>query len=421
MKKSARPAPPTSLTPRTLLRFLAEVKDEFIADKCLRTASALSYTTLLSLVPLMAVILATFSAFPAFHDVAAQLELYIFKHFVPALSSPLREHLAQFSEKAAGLRTAGIIVLIFTVLAMMETIDSALNGIWGIRARRSRIATFLVYWAVLTLGPLLIGAGLVATSYLVSLPLVSRVESSLGLKEHLLAWAPVVLSWIAFTVLYMLVPNRRVPLRLAVFGGLIASGLFEVAKRGFAFYITHFPAHEAVYGAFASIPIFLMWIYLSWLVILLGAEITYCLETFSMLAERSPAGSTERLRNAVRVLGHLWRAQQRGEPMTEADLLALEPAIGYARLDRTLERLSDGHWVQRNEPGTWLVIRDLGEASLEELCLALGGVGIALQKPLQPIDTWDRNLESVLQAHQACVDRVLAQPVKALFEPRSES
>jgi len=365
-------------------------------------------------------VLASLSAFPAFHALATQVATYVFDNFVPALSTPVREHLAQFTEKAAGLRTAGIIALIFTVLAMMETIDSALNGIWGIRSRRSRIAKFLVYWAVLTLGPLLVGAGLLATSYLVSLPLVSRVESSLGVKDYLLAWAPLVLSWAAFSLLYTLVPNRRVPLRFSLFGGLIAGVLFEVAKRGFAFYVTHFPTHEAIYGAFASIPVFLIWVYLSWLVILLGAEITYCMETFSTVALRSPAGATGRLRNAVRVLGHLWYAQQHGSVMTEAALLAAEPAMGYARLDRTLERLSDARWVQRSHTGDWLLSRDLAEVSVEDLCRAVGGVGIALQEPLRPVDDWDRNLEGLLQAHQACVERVLGRPVKVLFEPARE-
>lgn len=260
------------------MRFPLRVWRRFVADHGLRTAAALAYTTLLSLVPLLAVALAIFSAFPAFHDLTGRLQELLFETFVPGTSEAIIRYLQEFSSKAAGLSTMGLLFLLFTALSLISTIDSTLNQIWRVPVNRPPWLRFVIYWTVLTLGPLLVGMGLAATTYLMSLPLVEQLDEGVGLRPRLLSLLPLVLEGTAFTLLYALVPVSRVPLRHALSGGLLAGLLFEGLKHGFAYYVTHFPTQQqAIYGAFASFPLFLLWIYISWVVVLLGAEWTCAL------------------------------------------------------------------------------------------------------------------------------------------------
>lgn len=185
--------------------------------------------------PLFTVLFVTLSAFPAFQEWRADIEASLFKNFVPALGDQIRDYLLQFADKAKGLQAAGIVVLFVTVLAMMSTIESTFNVIWGIRRKRPLVVRFLVYWAMLTLGPLFIGAGMVATSYVISLPLLSEASVTVGLKTRLIGAFPVIATTFAFVLFFKLIPYRPVPFRHALVGGVVASVLFELAKCGFAF------------------------------------------------------------------------------------------------------------------------------------------------------------------------------------------
>ena len=259
-------------------RFLHLLVFRFIQDGGLQHTATLTYTTLLSLVPLMTVSLAIFSAFPVSDRVVAQLQDFVFQNMVPASGEVIRQYLEEFSSKASRMTGTGTVFLVIVAVMMMGTIDRALNTIWQVRRKRSPLGMFMVYWSILSLGPIFMGTSVVLTSYFVSLPLFEDAALTLGVDRHgMLGLMPVLASATAFTLLYMVVPNRSVPLRHALAGGVLAALLFELAKRGFALYLTTFPTYEAIYGALAAVPVFLIWIYLSWLVTLLGAEFTYCL------------------------------------------------------------------------------------------------------------------------------------------------
>ncbi len=400
-------------------QFLVYLRHRFEADQCTRAAAALAYTSLLALVPLFTVVFVTLSAFPAFGDWRGGIETFVFTNFVPALGEQVRGYLVQFTDKARGLQAAGVGVLLITVLVMMSTIESTFNVIWRIRRKRPLMVRFLVYWSVLTLGPILIGAGMVATSYVISLPLLSDAGMSGSLRTQVISLFPLVATTAAFVMFFKLIPYRPVPLRHALVGGVVASLLFELAKSAFAFYVTAFPSQQAVYGAFAIAPIFLLWIYLSWVVVLLGAEITQCLTTFRVqgpsrhgaIARRDPMFC------AFRVLYRLYEAQEQGHGVSDKGLFALEPDFGYTALNGALETLDSAGWVSRNDLYQWVLTRDLNRLTLLDLLRLVPSF-----TPLENVramvgDSADQRLETPLVELGQWAETHLEVPLAQLLGP----
>jgi membrane protein len=353
---------------RRVGRFLRLVSFRFVQDGGLHHTASLTYTTLLSLVPLMTVTLAVFSAFPVSGRVVVQVQDFVFQNFVPASGEVIREYLQDFSQKASRLTGAGTVFLVIVAVLMMGNIDRAFNTIWQVRRKRSAIAMFMVYWAILSLGPIFMGISVALTSYLVSVPLLADAAETIGLgRSGLLGLMPVLASAVAFTLLYMVVPNRNVPLRHALSGGVLAAVLFELAKRGFALYVTTFPTYQAIYGALAAVPVFLIWIYLSWLVTLLGAELTFCLGIYRDEWQPDQAAGGNDLLLAYRLLSYLWEAQRDGAPVPMERLLAREPAHSETELEQVLLLLARARLVLRSERGDWALARNLARVSLLEL------------------------------------------------------
>lgn len=277
-----RTAPSFVRSPQALLLFLGKILARFLAHGGLERAGSLAYTTLLSLVPLTTVVFAILTAFPVGERVNEKLQEFIFSNFMPASGEVVHQYLLEFSAKASHLSGVGFLVLIVVAVMLVASIDRTFNAIWEVERKRRPLNQFLVYWAVLSLGPLLVGASVLATSELVSLPAVSEATAT-GFGKRLLGWLPVFMSAMAFGLIYWLVPNRPVKGWHALLGGGFAAILFEWSKQGFAWYLKTFPTYELIYGALAAIPIFLIWIYLSWIVVLLGAELTYGLGAYGHL------------------------------------------------------------------------------------------------------------------------------------------
>ncbi|MBP7547023.1 MAG: virulence factor BrkB family protein [Corallincola sp.] len=256
-----------------LAELLPQLWQRWHQDKVTVTAGYLAYITLLSLVPLVAVAFGLLSAFPVFAEGKALLEAFIFTNLVPTAGDTVHQYLLGFVSNANRMTTVGVISLIVVALLLISNIDVTLNHLWRVPKRRRFLASFPVYWMVLTLGPLLTGSSLVLTSYLLAQGAqAGEVLSSLSLQ--LLRVLPFVLSVAAFFILYTVVPNVRVRYHHALWGALVAALLFEASKKGFAYYITQFPSYEAIYGALATIPILFVWIYLAWLIVLSGALLT---------------------------------------------------------------------------------------------------------------------------------------------------
>ncbi|HDR2863052.1 TPA: virulence factor BrkB family protein [Enterobacter asburiae] len=268
---------------RAWLKLLWHRIDE---DNMTTLAGNLAYVSLLSLVPLVAVVFALFSAFPMFADVSLQLRHFIFANFIPATGDVIQNYIEQFVANSNKMTAVGACGLIVTALLLMYAIDSALNTIWRSKRIRPRVYSFAVYWIILTLGPLLAGASLAISSYLLSLRWASELN---GVIDNVLRLFPLVLSWLSFWLLYSVVPTTRVPNRDAVLGALVAAVLFELGKKGFALYITMFPSYQLIYGVLAVIPILFVWVYWTWCIVLLGAEITVTLGIYRELRKAAEA------------------------------------------------------------------------------------------------------------------------------------
>ncbi|TWX55294.1 virulence factor BrkB family protein [Colwellia hornerae] len=243
------------------------------------TAGYLSYVTLMSLVPLIVVMLSVMTAFPIFTDIKELIENFVYENFMPAAGDVVKEHITGFVTNASEMSAIAISFLFLFALLLISAIDTSLNKIWRVTTKRRIVTAFSMYWMVLTLGPVLMGSSIAATSYIVSLISIGNYDI-FGLTNVALRALPIIASIGAFLILYMVVPNKVVPIKHALFGATLAALLFELAKKGFAFYITQLPSYEAIYGALAGIPILFLWVYLSWLVVLFGALFTVTLENF---------------------------------------------------------------------------------------------------------------------------------------------
>ncbi len=249
-------------------------------DNMTTLAGNLAYVSLLSLVPLVAVVFALFAAFPMFSEVSVQIRHFIFANFIPATGDVIQRYIEQFVANSNRMTAVGACGLIVTALLLMYSIDSALNTIWRSKRVRPKVYSFAIYWMILTLGPLLAGASLAISSYLLSLRWASEFNSAV---DNALRIFPLLLSWISFWLLYSVVPTTRVPNRDAIIGALVAALLYELGKKAFALYITAFPSYQLIYGVLAVVPILFVWVYWTWCIVLLGAEITVTLGEYRKL------------------------------------------------------------------------------------------------------------------------------------------
>ena len=254
-----------------LLRYTAV---RFHRDHCSQAAAALTFTSLLALVPLMAIVFASLTAFAVFGDVREELQAFIFESFVPHVGDVVSENLSRFTENAGRLTVVGSVILGVTALMLLVTIQDSFNRIWRVAETRPPWVRWPAYAALLSLGPLLLAASFSLSTYLFAAARSIDVDALTGPLAWIAESAPMLLTTAALCPTYALMPNFPVEWRHAMAGGLTAAGCFEVLKQGFALYVANFPSYEVVYGAMAAFPLFLVWAYLSWVVVLLGAELT---------------------------------------------------------------------------------------------------------------------------------------------------
>ncbi len=396
---------------------------QFYRQRGLQIASSLAYATLLALVPLVTVMFGFLGGLSVFENTSDSIQTFIFNNFAPAFGDSVREYLNEFSQKASKLTTTGIVVLVAIALMLMATIDSALNTIWHVRRRRNPVARFLVYWAIISLGPALLGIGLLSTSYLLSSAVVSEVDVSLGLdfKNRLLSSLPFLTTSVAFTLVYVLIPNCYVSRRNALIGGVIAAILFELAKFGFGIYVKSVPTYEAIYGAIAIIPTFLIWMYMSWVVVILGAHITFCLSAFRLDFEnRGGRDSDWTFVDAYRLICGLWLAQKKGTSLSSNNMKNYGIKLPQFQLSEIMEILESASWVKGSSGGAWILCRDLGEVSVLDLVHIIPR-RLPMNDSVQFGDIWTNQLRDLLYAHNEELDELLSISLREVLLKAEEA
>jgi len=312
-----------------------------------QVAGSLTFTTVLALVPILTIALAIFTAFPLFNTFRTSLEAYFIQSLMPkAISTNILGYLNQFATKATRLSAFGAVALMVTSIAMLATIDKVFNEIWRVKHRRSLIKRMMVYWALITLAPLLLGVSLTVTSYLfdATSDLVGVIPGS----KALYTMTSIVLSSCAFALLYVVVPNRPINWRDAAWGGLVAGVLFEIAKRIFAAFVIHLPSYTIVYGAVALFPIFLIWIYTCWVITLFGAVITASLPVVKYERWWHVPRPGSRFVDAMTLLETLFNARVRS---VQAGMSSWEirqkTRLGFDEIERLLTQMTKAGWVGR--------------------------------------------------------------------------
>ena len=237
----------------------------------------LTYISLLSLVPLVTVMFSMLSAFPMFAEFRTNMEQFIYANVIPSRGDEIQAYLTQFIGNTGSMTAVGILALVILALLLIHNIDKTLNKIWRVTSRPRLVISFSIYWMILTLGPILFGLSIGVTSYLVRLSAFAD-DYTPGFSTLVLELVPYLMSLAAFFILYLVVPNLKVRVKHALWGALLAMVLFEFSKYGFALYVTHFTAYQTIYGALALLPILFVWVHLSWMVVLLGAELTALLQ-----------------------------------------------------------------------------------------------------------------------------------------------
>lgn len=345
----------------TFRRFIKEVGSQFVENETALSASSLAYTTLLSLVPFMTVLVTIFAAFPQFGNISDQIQDFVFSNFVPTAGEVVQEYINGFVDKSRNLKLSMSLFVFVTSIMMMYTMEKALNRIWDSKPSGNIIKKILIYWTVLTMGPLLVGGGLALTSYMFS------YSGLAGIKIYLLKFLPIMASTIGFFLIYLIVPNRKVGWKSAIVGAVVAAVLFELAKRGFAWYITTFPSYQKVYGTLATIPIFLFWVYLSWNIILLGGTIAATLETSRWRGRVQDYSDNQRFLVVMDVLYQLWNASKKGTTVSLHHIFNKLENIPDNELHEQLDWLEDNNIIQVNQEGDYVLLRDLDSISIGKL------------------------------------------------------
>lgn len=331
-------------------------------------AAALTYTTLFALVPLLTVTYSVLSMIPSLQESRGDIEQLLMGNLVPASGDTLKGYLYQFSQQAQKLTAVGIVFLMITAFMMLRSIENTFNKVWQLKKGRKGVSSFLLYWAILSLGPLILSAGLAVSSYISSLGLWKEDWVPTSGTVALAIIIPYLSSFFAFTLIYWAVPNCAVPLKHAAIGGGVVALLFEIGQEIFASATTFFPSYQLIYGAFAAVPLFLLWLYISWSVILLGAEIVY----LQGKGARSESDCSENKKKEVglELLSVFQGCSKQGVGVSLLELqskfeLNTEKALSESLLNTALDHLIDLNIIILKTDQYYLV-RDLFNYSLND-------------------------------------------------------
>ncbi len=354
------------LHPKILFQFLRFTASSFMDYRGLENAKSLTFTSLFAVIPLMTLTVIILSAFPSLQIFGGQVEEMIFDRLLPSSSNELQSYLANFAVQAKNLTLIGLIMLIVTSYLMLTNIERSFNLIWGVSEQRKGLASFLLYWSVLSLGPMLLGIGFAISSYITTLEFfdsITEVSDFVGVSNIALNFFPTVLTAFAFTLVYVAVPNCGVKLIHGFIGGLVVALFFILVKLIFTRFIAS-ASYEFVYGTFAAIPIFLLWIYVCWVVILMGANLVRSIPLFSA---QQVSGGVNPVILMLALLHKFWEKHQTGESLRIKELIDENWPFQEIPIATFLNILKQQNFIRSCNQEEYLLTKDLHSVSLWNL------------------------------------------------------
>ena len=401
----------------TWFQFALFVIRRFEADRCRDQAASLTYTTLFAVVPMLTVFLVIISSIKALEPARQQLQQLIYSHFLPRTTIAFDKAFNAFTDKSSNLTVIGILFLFVTTVMMLSSIETVFNRIWRVQETRGGIIGFMRYWTIISLGPILLGSAFAISSTVASLNVLSNNFAGYEVNGEFILWGiSFVLTILGFFILNWTIPNRSVPIKAALIAGTFSAVVFELLKNLFGVIMSNFTSYEIVYGAFAAIPIFLLWIFLSWNIVLLGVEISYGLTAFN-------SGKEQKRHPVIMLLDVLelfYRKQQIGETVSDEEALLVLGRDEIGRWPSYVVMLEKQNLVKRTDDDQYILARNLAQVDFWSFYKQLP-YPLPRSKDvanIRPDDEWIQRLGPALVESDDYLAAKLSIPLSAIFEKK---
>lgn len=398
-------------------QFIVFVLRRFEADRCRDQAGSLTYTTLFAVVPMLTVFLVIISSIKALEPARQQLQQLIYSNFLPKSTIAFDKALNAFTDKSSNLTIIGVLFLFVTTVLMLTSIETVFNRIWRVKETRTGLVGFMRYWTIISLGPIVLGSAFVLSSTVASMNILSNNFAGYQLDGSFILWLiSFLLTIVGFFILYWTIPNRTVPIFSAAIAACFSASIFEILKRLFGWIMSNFTSYEIVYGAFAAVPIFLLWIYLSWNIILLGVEVSYALTAFH-------SGKEEKRHPILMLLDMLelfYKKQQIGESVTEKELLNIVGRGELGRLPAFILQLEAQNLIKRTDKDDYVLVRNLAQVDFWSFFTALP-YPLPLRDDVNNVhqdDEWIERLGPSLVDSNDYLAAKLSIPLSTIFEQK---
>ncbi|MCG2608182.1 YihY family inner membrane protein [Acinetobacter sp. SM34] len=401
----------------TWFQFVLFVIRRFEADRCRDQAASLTYTTLFAVVPMLTVFLVIISSIKALEPARQQLQQLIYSNFLPKTTIAFDKAFNAFTDKSSNLTVIGILFLFITTVMMLSSIETVFNRIWRVKETRGGIIGFMRYWTIISLGPILLGSAFVISSTVASLNVLSDNFTGYEVNGEFVLWfISFALTILGFFILNWTIPNRSVPIKAALIAGTFSAVVFELLKDLFGLIMTNFTSYEIVYGAFAAVPIFLLWIFLSWNIVLLGVEISYALTAFN-------SGKEQKYHPVIMLLDLLelfYKKQQSGDSVSDEEALEVLGRDEIGRWPTYVLMLEKQNLVKRTDNDEYILARNLAQVDFWSFYKQLP-YPLPLRKDVGNIradDEWMQKLGPALVESDDYLAAKLSIPLSAIFEKK---
>lgn len=340
------------------VQFVIYLVKNFLADNCTQKSASLTYTTLLSIVPVLTLVLVILSSVPQLADAKESIQQMIYSNLLPSSSFQVSQYFNDFANKSSNLTIIGMIALFITTIMTLFTIESTFNEIWKVEKKQTTVISLLRYWAIITLAPLLLGSAFIVSSTVQSLSFLNQQIA--GYAINWAVWVQigsVAVMTLGFVLMYWFIPRCQVKFKYALIAGVVTGIIFELLKQTFGFIVQNFTSYEKVYGAFAVLPVFLMWVYLSWNVVLLGVQISYCLTIFGT----KHVNPRHALFSIMDILNVLYREHKKGNAVSEMGLRDVLGRQDMPHWYRYISFLEDNNLITITDNNQYILKRSLND------------------------------------------------------------